>query len=1070
MRQKLMFMAVSVIFACIFIYPMVSDAVNGQSYSGDGATNNPTVPPGGWLYTEAFGESCLTCHSTGFSGAPIKTAYLMTGHRNALRMVPGFPLTGAGGQPYSADLFGDLFNWTNSTITLQGFCTNAQYTDETSCANGGGTWLSGPKPLYYIYGGWMEASPGALYDGSYFQGGQKTAVTYSCGRCHTTGFTMDTTINDTCKFFPYPIGLVCRTPEAYFPGITWTPSNTTGKVDLDPDGNGPAISSSWAIVGSGQSLEGVQCERCHDATHNQTLAHIRKGTAATALCLQCHRQEHTVSYITGSALGSNIQPTPATDNAALPVSEPKYALPEIEVGRNDGSYAPVFYEYSTGMEYLNSVHGQFTGNFQQISDPAKYLSSFVTSSVDGGCTKCHDVHQSTVAAVNAPAPFKKTCPDCHQEGSSLGLSQLYHPSGPGTPLGDLTNIPAACAKCHMPKPNSGEGRSSHIWRISTDASYTTFPSQAQWDAGQKTAITATAGTYTNAVWIDLNLSCGQCHGNTDLAQRTAQHYFNKSALASKAAGMHAGSPWPIVCTGCHTGGGDPGAPQISPGVDHHTGGCTTCHTNPGFPQFTVTNESCLSCHGAPIPGTDLQPVVQGVNHHSGTCVSCHTAPGTPQFDLTTASCRSCHTFQSLTTMNHPVGDPAGGGAPGTCAACHFEPGVPVPTLGIQAVCGQCHGGSSSVTRNGAPYFNMTELNGAAENMHNTIPTARFTWTTDPTKDYRVLYDASTSTCPVGTTCTYSWSTGETGTTAAHTFASSATTTVTLTVLSSSGKSGSVSNAVKPVYVAEHPTSLGAGLTVTPNGFSPAVNWSVSDGVAPYTITAIWGDGTSSTVTQPLAGAGSLSHTYLVSGIYSVTVTAMDSGVNGINITTASAAIGVTISPVSVSGLVTTSTGAPLSAVSLSLQLSGVTKKITTTAANGTYAFPDVAPGTYTITASKSGYTFNNPAATVIVTGTANVTGVNFSANPPPAPVNVVGTVTQSNGITPISGVSLSLRQGGVTKYLSSTLANGTYTFANVANGTYTIVATKSGITFANPAATVTVNGSTVTANFSSLTP
>jgi hypothetical protein len=58
----------------------------------------------------------------------------------------------------------------------------------------------------------------------------------------------------------------------------------------------------------------------------------------------------------------------------------------------------------------------------------------------------------------------------------------------------------------------------------------------------------------------------------------------------------------------------------------------------------------------------------------------------------------------------------------------------------------------------------------------------------------------------------------------------------------------------------------------------------------------------------------------------------------------------------------------------------------------------------------------------------------------------------------------------VFKSLGSTDPGGNYTFANVANGTYTITAVKTGYTFANPAATVTVNGSTVTANFSSTTP
>ena len=257
----------------------------------------------------------------------------------------------------------------------------------------------------------------------------------------------------------------------------------------------------------------------------------------------------------------------------------------------------------------------------------------------------------------------------------------------------------------------------------------------------------------------------------------------------------------------------------------------------------------------------------------------------------------------------------------------------------------------------------------------------------------------------------------------------------------------------------------------PNGFSPTVNWTVSGGVAPYTMQITWGDGASSGAIQQLPGAGALSHTYANSGIYTVNVAATDSGDQGSHISTATASIGVTINPVSLSGLVTTYTGTPLSGVSLNLQLAGAAKQITTTVSNGTYTFTNVSPGTYSILASKSGSTFNTPAiSNIVVDGTANVTGVNFSALPPPAPVNVVGTVTQSNGTTVISGVSLQLKLAGVTKYLATTGNDGRYTFATVANGSYTISAAKNTVTFANPAASVVVSGVTVTVNFSSLTP
>ena len=100
----------------------------------------------------------------------------------------------------------------------------------------------------------------------------------------------------------------------------------------------------------------------------------------------------------------------------------------------------------------------------------------------------------------------------------------------------------------------------------------------------------------------------------------------------------------------------------------------------------------------------------------------------------------------------------------------------------------------------------------------------------------------------------------------------------------------------------------------------------------------------------------------------------------------------------------------------------------------------------------------------------NITDANIAANAAAASVNVSGTVTRSNG-TPVSGVSLSLKLGGVTKKIAATDTNGTYTFTNVADGTYTVAASKSGYTFPTPVPSVTVSGSSQSVvTISSITP
>jgi hypothetical protein len=372
---------------------------------------------------------------------------------------------------------------------------------------------------------------------------------------------------------------------------------------------------------------------------------------------------------------------------------------------------------------------------------------------------------------------------------------------------------------------------------------------------------------------------------------------------------------------------------------------------------------------------NLQPIAQGTNHHGGNCVTCHTEPGTKQFTLTNESCRSCHAYESMNTKYHVLS----GGAPATCATCHIEPGIPVSTLGIQAVCGQCHGGSSSVTRNGAPYFNLPTLTLSAANIHNAIPTTNFTWKTDATTDYKVLYDASTSLCPAGATCTYTWSSGETGMTASHTFDSSATTTVTLTVTASTGRSSSASKSVMPKYVASTPTAV--SITSAPvSGYGVTVNYTLSGGIAPYTVKATWGEGSTETATGVAGGANAAPHSYLNAGTYTVTITATDSGMNGGYVTTSSKTTSVTILPslVTISGLVTRANGTtPVASASVALRLNGVARKLVYTAADGAFTFTGVAPGAYTVTAAKSGLTFAT-SPTVTITN-VNVTGVAISS-------------------------------------------------------------------------------------------
>jgi hypothetical protein len=150
-----------------------------------------------------------------------------------------------------------------------------------------------------------------------------------------------------------------------------------------------------------------------------------------------------------------------------------------------------------------------------------------------------------------------------------------------------------------------------------------------------------------------------------------------------------------------------------------------------------------------------------------------------------------------------------------------------------------------------------------------------------------------------------------------------------------------------------------GVTITLSG--PDAGSTITDNNGNYIFTGLANG--SYTITPSLAG-------YVFNPVsHAVTM-------NGANITsiyfTASVSTGASYS---ISGTVTVSGGEALQGVTITL--SGVDIGTTTTDASGSYTFPELANGSYTVTPSLAGYTFtpNNISVTV---NNANVTS-NFSA-------------------------------------------------------------------------------------------
>ncbi len=158
---------------------------------------------------------------------------------------------------------------------------------------------------------------------------------------------------------------------------------------------------------------------------------------------------------------------------------------------------------------------------------------------------------------------------------------------------------------------------------------------------------------------------------------------------------------------------------------------------------------------------------------------------------------------------------------------------------------------------------------------------------------------------------------------------------------------------------------------------------------------------------------------------------------------------------SISGTVS---GATASGVTMSL--TGAATATTTTATEGTYTFSGLSNGTYTVTPSKSGYTFSPTSTSVTISG-ANQTGKNFTATAA-ATYSISGTVSGATA----SGVTMSLTGAATTT--TTTATDGTYSFSGLSNGTYTVTPSKTGYTFSPTSTSVTISGANQTGkNFTS---
>lgn len=520
-----------------------------QVYHGDGASNNGS---GSWSVSSATSDQCMNCHRAG-GAATDMSSYLATGHKNMLRKVtPGKPWAGADGTiyPTTDDFYGSgsIYDWNAGTVTVGG----------PGGLDPGGTYpyYSTTRNLFYIFGGWADRGQLDTIFDSGFTGEQYPNGNYDCARCHTSGYSFDGT-------GPEPTYNGIKIPDALFSRVP---------TDYDP---ASGQTSSW-------HLDGVQCERCHNAD-NGTLNHTAGGVIsggiptkplnqnATALCLNCHREEnadtnaHVITLTTPLANGGSSYLMVSDGGACSDGVTLDYPTC-VANPANKWNYAP-FFDHESGPTFLNSPHSRFNGTIAQHAQDSPDLSVDMTgtynsgfspnpadSSQNSGCTACHSVHQSTAVA-NA-TPFVKQCSDCHTVIAQTILQTIHHPTGAGTPFpeGGATDVNASCVTCHM-------SQSYHLFRISTDGSYSTFPTAAQLNDPNNPQIApnmTSDGKLASAVWADVDLACGQCHVGSGTIGFTSPApgamAYTKPFLAAAAKGIH-GTPatatptlWPLPGT------------------------------------------------------------------------------------------------------------------------------------------------------------------------------------------------------------------------------------------------------------------------------------------------------------------------------------------------------------------------------------------------------------------------------------------------------------------------------------------------------------------------------------------
>ena len=133
----------------------------------------------------------------------------------------------------------------------------------------------------------------------------------------------------------------------------------------------------------------------------------------------------------------------------------------------------------------------------------------------------------------------------------------------------------------------------------------------------------------------------------------------------------------------------------------------------------------------------------------------------------------------------------------------------------------------------------------------------------------------------------------------------------------------------------------------------------------------------------------------------------------------------------------------------------------TTASDGTYVIANLVPGSYDVRFYATG--FGSSVVSGSTVGSGAVTTVNGSLG---SPGTISGKVTETDGVTPIVGASVTAAQGSDSFGSSTTDSNGDYSIATLSPGTYNVIAAETGFATEISSGVAVTAGNTTTANLS----